>query len=105
MSTTDPSQRHATPGTPDVADILAAGRLFPTTTPGRRYDHAAAAAHLRDIRGWWLEAAGHYLDIAETALIAGDATLGREALNDARRARANAELYAPSKALTAGEGA
>jgi len=66
---------------PDAADVVAAGRPFPSRDALCRYDHASAVRLIVAMRTWWLDAASGHLDLSD--------------VDDARRALANAEYLAP----------
>lgn len=72
----------------DYADEAAAGRAFPQVDRLVQYNHALAHDLLTARRSFWLDAAAGYLAIAEDGFA--------DALQDARDAFTQAELYMPA---------
>lgn len=70
----------------DMADELAAGRPFPAR-PRVIRDHAMAAAWLREVHAFWLDAAAGYLALAEAGCT--------DSVHDVRESLAAAEGVAP----------
>lgn len=79
--------------TPDLADVLAAGRDYPVRDALQPLDDYSARALLLALRQWWLDAAEGYLRLAENGC--------RESLEDSRRALAVAGTFAPAREAVA----
>ena len=73
--------------TPDVSEVLAAGRPFPMRDALTPMNHAAAVSLLRQRRAFWLAVAQHWMSLVDQGCT--------DATHDVQEALDQMDLYAP----------